>query len=41
MGFTVNAELCTDACTACWRICREGGYQAAQAAIKQLGYSVE
>ena len=35
MGHTGHRDLCTEACTATWRICREGGFAAAQTAIQQ------
>lgn len=35
MSNTGHRDLCTDAATALWRLCREGGFAAAQAAVKQ------
>lgn len=37
MSNTGHRDLCTDAATALWRLCREGGFAAAQAAVKRLG----
>ncbi|CAL1163279.1 unnamed protein product [Cladocopium goreaui] len=34
-GNVGHRDLCTEACTALWRLCREGGFAVAQAAIQQ------
>lgn len=41
MGHTGHRDLCTEACTATWRICREGGFAAAQTAIQHLDRQVK
>ena len=36
-GNVGHRDLCTEACTALWRLCCEGGFAVAQAAIQQPG----
>jgi hypothetical protein len=40
-GNVGHRDLCTEACTALWRLCREGGFAVAQAAIQRLGWDLD